>query len=142
MKNEVVGQSVGFLLEGIHLEMRLPIFQINEVISELYNCRMADMPVKLPTHTYFVCWGCSCSCCSCCWLVVACCSCYCYYCLLFVVCLSFLITIPWVVPLPSNSHHQDHYIFTRESQPKPSFATVIGRGDNPNYSSLTKKTYG
>ena len=21
----------------------------------------------------------------------------------------------WVVPLPSNSHHQDYYIFSRES---------------------------
>ena len=26
--------------------MRVPIFQINEVISELYNCRMADMPAN------------------------------------------------------------------------------------------------
>ena len=45
------------------------------------------------------------------------------------------IGIIWVVPLPSNSHHQDHYIFSRESRTKPSFATVTGRGDNPrNYS--------
>ena len=28
-------------------------------------------------------------------------------------------------------------IFSRGSQPKPSFATVTGRGDNPNYKSLT-----
>ena len=26
--------------------MRVPIFQINEVLSELYNCRMADMPAS------------------------------------------------------------------------------------------------
>ena len=35
----------------------------------------------------------------------------------------------WVVPLPSNSHHQDHYFFSRGSQPKPSFATgILGGG--------------
>ena len=48
----------------------------------------------------------------------------------------------WVVPPPSNSHHQDNYIFSRGSQPKPSFATVTGRGDNPRYickDSLTEK---
>ena len=33
--------------------------------------------------------------------------------------------IGWVVPPPSNSHHQDYYIF----QPKPSFATgILGGG--------------
>ncbi len=32
---------------------------------------------------------------------------------------------------PSNSHHQDCYGFSRGSQPKPSLATVTGRGDNP-----------
>ena len=41
----------------------------------------------------------------------------------------------WVVPLPSpaqdSSHHQDYSIFSRGSQPKPSFVTVTGRGDNP-----------
>ena len=37
--------------------------------------------------------------------------------------------IPWVVPLPSNSHHQDYSILSRGSQPKPSFAIVTGRGD-------------
>ena len=35
---------------------------------------------------------------------------------------------PWVVPPPSNSHHQDYYIFSRGSQPKPSFATGIPGG--------------
>ena len=35
-------------------------------------------------------------------------------------------SVTWVVPPPSNSHHQDYYIFSRESQPKPSFATVTG----------------
>ena len=34
-----------------------------------------------------------------------------------------------VVPSPSNSHHQDYYICSREFQPKPSFATGI-LGDN------------
>ena len=45
--------------------------------------------------------------------------------------------IPWVVPPPSNSHHQDYYIFSRDPY-KPSFATVTGRGDNPKF--LPKKT--
>ena len=37
--------------------------------------------------------------------------------------------IIWVVPPPSNSHHQDYYIFSRGSQPKPSFATgILGGG--------------
>ena len=35
----------------------------------------------------------------------------------------------WVVPPPSNSQHQDCYIFSRGSQPKPSFATgILGGG--------------
>ena len=38
--------------------------------------------------------------------------------------------VPWVVPPPSNSDHQDYYIFSRDPY-KPSFATVTGRGDNP-----------
>ena len=49
----------------------------------------------------------------------------------------------WVVPLPSNSHHQGCYVFSRGSHPKPSFATATtGRGDNPNYDQLffLKKT--
>ena len=38
-------------------------------------------------------------------------------------------TRSWVVPPPSNSHHQDYYIFSRGSQPKPSFATgILGGG--------------
>ncbi len=36
-------------------------------------------------------------------------------------------------PSQDSSHHQDYYILGRESQPKPSFATVTGRGDNPIY---------
>ena len=36
--------------------------------------------------------------------------------------------ICWVVPPPSNSHHQDYYIFSRESQPKPSFPLLLGGG--------------
>ena len=36
--------------------------------------------------------------------------------------------IVWVVPPPSKSHHQDYYIFSRESQPKPSFPLLLGGG--------------
>ena len=43
-------------------------------------------------------------------------------------------SITWVVPPPSKSHHHDYCIFSRGSQPKPSFATgILGRGDNPIY---------
>ena len=38
----------------------------------------------------------------------------------------------WVVPLSSNSPHQDYYIFSGDPY-KPSFATVTGWGDNPTY---------
>ena len=41
--------------------------------------------------------------------------------------------IYWVWPLPSNSDHQDYYIFSRESRTKPLFATVIGKGPHPTY---------
>ena len=35
----------------------------------------------------------------------------------------------WVWPLPSNSDHQDYYIFRRECRTKPLFATgILGRG--------------
>ena len=37
--------------------------------------------------------------------------------------------ISWVVPLPSNSHHQHYYVLRKGSL---SFATVTGRGDNRN----------
>ena len=40
------------------------------------------------------------------------------------------LNIAWVVPLPSNSDHQDCFMF-RGSQPKPSFATGILRGGLP-----------
>ena len=44
-----------------------------------------------------------------------------------------LIISSWVVPPPSNSHHQDYCITFLVGDPyKPSFATVTGRGDNPN----------
>ena len=37
--------------------------------------------------------------------------------------------ITWVVPPPSKSHHQDYYMFSRESPTKPSFATgILGGG--------------
>ncbi len=32
---------------------------------------------------------------------------------------------------PVTSHRQDYYIFSKGSQPKPSFATLTGKGDNP-----------
>ena len=39
------------------------------------------------------------------------------------------IHIHWVWPRPSNSDHQDYYIFSRESRTKPLFATgILGRG--------------
>ena len=41
--------------------------------------------------------------------------------------------ITWVVPPPSNSDHQNYYIFSRGSQSKPSFATVTVRGPHPRY---------
>ena len=34
-------------------------------------------------------------------------------------------------PSQDSSHHQDYYIFSRESQPKPSFATGILGGGTP-----------
>ena len=43
-----------------------------------------------------------------------------------------LVSLCWVWPLPSNSDHQDDHIFSRESQPKPLFVTVTGRGAIPN----------
>ena len=59
------------------------------------------------------------------------------YSLLFQWSLIFMNCMAWVVPLPSNSHHQDSYIFSRESRTKPSFATVTGRGDNSMYGCLS-----
>ncbi len=42
---------------------------------------------------------------------------------------SIYMGLSWVVPLPSNSHHQDYYIFSRGSRTKPSFATgILGGG--------------
>ena len=41
-------------------------------------------------------------------------------------------TIIWVWPLPSNSDHQDYYIFSTESLYKPLFATFTGKGPYPN----------
>ena len=35
----------------------------------------------------------------------------------------------WSYNPPTNSHHQDYYIFSRESRTKPSFATgILGGG--------------
>ena len=52
---------------------------------------------------------------------------------------------PWVVqytlglpPTQDASHHQDYYIFSRESQPKPSFNTgILGGGVDPKYTSFS-----
>ena len=49
--------------------------------------------------------------------------------------------ISWVVPPPSNSHHQDCYVFSRGSQPKPSFATGILGGGSSNPSYVTLRTW-
>ena len=46
-------------------------------------------------------------------------------------------SVTWVVTPPSNSHHQDYYIFSRESQPKPSFATITGWGVDLKYYKTT-----
>ena len=35
-------------------------------------------------------------------------------------------------PLPSNSDHEDYFMFSREFQAKPSFATITGKGAIPN----------
>ena len=51
----------------------------------------------------------------------------------------------WVVPLPSSSYHKDYYIFSRGSQPKPSFATgILGGGTTQckSFISLKKKLFG
>ena len=40
----------------------------------------------------------------------------------------------------SNSHHQDYYIFSRDSY-KPSFATVTGRGDSPTYIQVSEQIF-
>ena len=49
--------------------------------------------------------------------------------------MSYTLGLP---PTQDSSHHQDYYIFSRESQPKPLFATVTGRGDNPSYTRIKK----
>ena len=41
--------------------------------------------------------------------------------------------ILWMWPPPSNSHHQDYYIFSIGDPYKPSLATVTGRGPHPSY---------
>ena len=43
-----------------------------------------------------------------------------------------IMMMPWMWPPHSNSDHQDYYIFSRGSQPKPSFPTVTVRGPYPN----------
>ena len=50
--------------------------------------------------------------------------------------------IPWVIPFPSTSHHQDKFpcIF-RGLQAKPLFATIAGKGDNPNDAILFDESF-
>ena len=50
--------------------------------------------------------------------------------------------ISWAVPLPSNSDHQDCFMFSRGSQPKPSFATVTGEGGQPNVCYTSSQNHG
>ena len=47
--------------------------------------------------------------------------------------------ISWVVPLPSNSDHQDYYIFSRESQ-NIFISTITGKGGNPKHIQQTCHT--
>ena len=47
----------------------------------------------------------------------------------------------WVVPLPSNSDHQDYFMFSRGFQAKPSFATITGKGDNPSFNTFFIGTF-
>ena len=51
----------------------------------------------------------------------------------FLNCRTFYIT--WMWPPPSNSDHQDYYIFLGNPY-KPSFTTVTGRGPHPIYNCL------
>ena len=45
----------------------------------------------------------------------------------------------WMVwPLPSNSDHQDYYIFSREPY-KPLFATVTGKRPHPSYKRFAER---
>ena len=46
--------------------------------------------------------------------------------------------IALVYPPCSNSHHQDHYICSRESQPKPLFATIASWGKPGGSSNLLR----
>ncbi len=46
--------------------------------------------------------------------------------------------IRWVVPLPSNSDHQDYFMFSIGDSYKPSFATTTGKGDNPTDMGVSK----
>ena len=47
--------------------------------------------------------------------------------------------IPWVVPLPTNSHHQDYHI-CRIGNPNLNLHLPLanGRGDNPTYTTSNK----
>ena len=44
--------------------------------------------------------------------------------------MGYILDLP---PTQDSSHHQDVYILSRESQAKPSFATVTGWGVDPRY---------
>ena len=44
--------------------------------------------------------------------------------------------IGWVGPLPSSHHQDDYNMFSLGFQPKPSFATISGKGGSPSYSRI------
>ena len=50
--------------------------------------------------------------------------------------------IPWIHRDQSMNHHQDYYIFSRGSQPKPSFATGILGGGTTQGISVKKTSFG
>ena len=53
-----------------------------------------------------------------------------------------ILSLTWVVPPPSKSHHQDNYIFSRESQTKPSFPLLLGGGTTQSLTSLSNDPTG
>lgn len=48
--------------------------------------------------------------------------------------------ILWLIPLPTHSHYQGYYMYSRGFQPKPSFAIITGKGDTQDIPQKTWKT--
>ena len=44
-----------------------------------------------------------------------------------------LVSVYREFPLPSDSHHQDYYVFSSGFWTTPWLATTTGKGDNPMY---------